>query len=220
MKVLIVEDEPRIVSFVEEGLQVEGFSTAVAPDGEQGIREAADPTVELLILDIGLPKIDGLRVLSALRHSRPDLPVLLLTARGDVRSKVQGFNAGADDYLTKPFAFAELLARVRALLRRHTQQRELAAGGLVLDLRARSVRGGTGPIDLTAREFALLEYLMRRANAVVSRAQLLRHVWELDFEPGSTVLETTLARLRRKLERSGAPVPIDNVRGTGYRFVA
>jgi len=220
VKVLIVEDEPRIVSFVEEGLRAEGFSTAVAADGEQGIRVAADPAVGLVILDIGLPKIDGLGVLGALRHTRPELPVLLLTARGDVRSKVHGLNAGADDYLTKPFAFDELLARVRALLRRHTQQRELSAGGLVLDLRARTVGGGTRPIDLTAREFALLEYLMRRANAVVSRAELLQHVWELDFEPGSTVLETTLARLRRKFERSGVPVPIDNVRGTGYRFVA
>ncbi|HLE77023.1 MAG TPA: response regulator transcription factor [bacterium] len=220
MKLLIIEDEPRIASFVEEGLQAEGFSTAVAADGEAGLRTAADPDVGLVILDIGLPKIDGLAVLATLRRTRPDLPVLMLTARSDVRSKVGGLNAGADDYLTKPFAFAELLARIRALLRRHVQQRELSAGGLVLDLRARSLHHGAHAIDLTSREFSLLEYLMRRANEVVSRADLLKHVWALEFEPGSTVLETTLTRLRRKLERAGAPVPIDSIRGTGYRFVA
>lgn len=219
MKLLIVEDEPRIVTFVEEGLQAEGFSTAVAVDGEAGLRAAADPDVGLVILDIGLPKIDGLTVLTRLRQTRPDLPVLMLTARSDTRSKVGGLNAGADDYLTKPFAFAELLARIRALLRRDVRQRELSAGNLRLDLRARIVHFGTQAIDLTSREFALLEYLMRRSNEVVSRTDLLRWVWDLTFDPGSTVLETTLTRLRRKLQRAGAPVSIDNVRGAGYRFV-
>ncbi|HEY3249259.1 MAG TPA: response regulator transcription factor [bacterium] len=216
---LIVEDEPRIVSFLEEGLRAEGFRTIAALDGEAGLARAADPDVAAVILDIRLPKVDGFAVLAAIRRARPDLPVLMLTARSDLPSRVGGLEAGADDYLTKPFAFEELLARLRGLLRR-AQVTVLIAGGLRLDLRARTVQTARRAVELTSRECALLEYLMRRPNAIVPRAELLREVWQFEFDPGSTVLETTVTRLRQKLARAGAAVPIDNVRGEGYRFIA
>ena len=218
VRILIVEDEPRIASLLEEGLQAEGYATVVARDGEEGIARGADPEVELVILDVMLPKLDGYGVLAALRRQRPEVPVIMLTARGDTDSKVGGLDAGADDYLTKPFAFEELLARLRALSRRRSQGWMLAGGGLVLDLRTRVVRVGERAVDLTDREFALLEFFIRHPGELVSRRDLLREVWQLDFDPQSTVLETTLTRLRQKLARAGGRLPVQTVRGAGYRF--
>lgn len=219
MRILIVEDEPRIAGFVEDALRSEGFSPVVASSGPQGVALGTDPAIDLVILDVMLPGLDGFEVLRALRGRRPDLPVLMLTARDDIRSKVSGLESGADDYLTKPFALEELLARVRALLRRRAGSRTLRVGGIALDLQARTVQVGGATVELTAREFSLLEFLMRHPNQPISRRDLLAHVWQLDFDPHSTVLETTMNRLRRKLTPPGGAPPIRTVRGAGYRFV-
>ncbi len=220
MRILIAEDEERIASFLEEGLQGEGFSTVVARDGEEALAIGAAPDVDGVVLDVMLPKLDGYSVLTSLRARRPNLPVLMLTALGDLDSKVGGLEAGADDYLTKPFAFKELLARLRALLRRSSQPAVLTAGSLILDLHARVVRIGDATVELSDREFTLLEYLMRHPNSVLTRQQILHQVWQLDFDPQSTVLETTMNRLRAKLTRAGGAPPIETVRGTGYRFAS
>ena len=218
MRVLIVEDEGRIARLLEDTLREEGFSPLVARDGEQGVQLGLDPDVGLVILDVMLPKLDGYGVLAALRSRRPDLPVLMLTARDDLPSKVSGLDAGADDYLTKPFALAELLARLRGLLRRRGRPVALRAGGIILDLQTRAVRVGDVTVELTSREFALLEYLMRHPGQVVTRRQILAQVWGLDFDPLSTVVETGMNRLRRKLARAGSPSSIETVRGAGYQF--
>ncbi len=215
MRILIVEDDPRVGEVLAEALRSEGYATVVAPTGRDGVALGGDPEVDLVILDLMLPDLDGLEVLGTLRQRRPDLPVLMLTARDDLPSRVGGLEAGADDYLTKPFALEELLARVRALLRRRGV---LRAGRLALDLTARTVRVGDRALELTGRECALLEYFLRRPGHTVSRRDLLRGVWQTDFDPGSTVVETTLARLRRKLAAAGAPVAIETVRGAGYRL--
>lgn len=219
MRILIVEDEARIAGFVEDALRSEGFSPVVARTGPEGVALGVDPAVDLIILDVMLPDLDGFEVLKALRRRRPDVPVLMLTARDDVRSKISGLESGADDYLTKPFALEELLARVRALLRRRAQPGTLRGGDLVLDLQAHAATVAGATVELTAREFALLEFLMRRPNQPVSRRELLAQVWQLDFDPQSTVLETTMNRLRRKLAPPGGSSPIETVRGAGYRFV-
>ncbi len=220
MRILIVEDEERIASFLEEGLQGEGFSTIVARDGEEALRLGTAPDIDGVVLDVMLPKRGGYAVLAALRAQRPNLPVLMLTALGDLDSKVGGLEAGADDYLTKPFALKELLARLRALLRRSGRPTVLSAGGLTLDLHARAVRVGDATVELSDREFTLLEYLMRHPNSVLTRQQILHQVWQLDFDPQSTVLETTMNRLRAKLTRTGGAPPIETIRGTGYRFAS
>jgi DNA-binding response OmpR family regulator len=219
-RIMIVEDEARIASFLEEGLQGEGFATFVAGDGDRAIEISHDLEIDAVVLDIMLPKRDGYDVLTELRKRRPALPVLVLTARDDLNSKVVGLNAGADDYLTKPFAFEELLARLRALLRRSGQAPVLSVGALTLDLRMRTVRVGDASVELSDREFALLEYLVRHPNETLTRQEILAQVWQLNFDPQSTVLETTMNRLRRKLTFAGAVPPIETVRGAGYRFVA
>jgi|FLYL01.1.fsa_nt_gi DNA-binding response OmpR family regulator len=215
MRILIVEDDPRIGDLLTEALRAEGYAAVTAPTGREGVAQGAEPEVDLVVLDVMLPDLDGFDVLRMLRRRRPDLPVLMLTARDDLPSRVGGLEAGADDYLTKPFALEELLARVRALLRRRGI---LRAGRLTLDLTTRSVRVGDRALELTGRECALLEYFLRRPGQVVTRRDLLREVWQMDFEPRSTVVETTLARLRRKLAASGAPATIATVRGAGYRL--
>ncbi|MDQ7821039.1 MAG: response regulator transcription factor [Armatimonadota bacterium] len=215
MRILVVEDDPRVGEILTDALALEGYTAVVAGSGQEGVDRSVDPEVGLAILDVMLPDIDGFDVLRRLRARRPDLPVLMLTARDDLPSKVAGLEAGADDYLTKPFALEELLARVRALLRR---QGRLRAGRLTLDLTTRSVRVGDRTLDLTGRECALLEFFLRRPDQTLSRRDLLRGVWQMDFDPGSTVVETTLARLRRKLAAAGAAVTIETVRGAGYRL--
>jgi len=215
-RILIAEDEPRIASFLEKGLRASGFTTAVAADGRQALYMARSGEFDLLILDIGLPVIDGFAVLRELRQGNRDLPVLILTARDAVSDTVAGLDGGADDYVTKPFLFEELLARVRARLRGdHTpEQTRLEAGSVVLDLRTRRLTVGDRVVELTAREFSLAEVFLRHPGQVLSREQLLSRVWGYDYDPGSNVVDVYVGYLRRKL---GAD-HIATVRGMGYRL--
>jgi DNA-binding response OmpR family regulator len=217
-RILIAEDEPRITSFLEKGLRANGFTTLVAETGPLAVEMARDTDFDLLILDLGLPGMDGQHVLRQIRQRGERLPVIILTARSGIESTVSGLEAGADDYVTKPFRFEELLARVRVRLRDAGDQTQtlLSAGDLVLDLRTRRVTAGDRSVELTAREFALMEAFLRHPGQVLSREQLLSHVWGYDFDPGSNVVDVYVRYLRRKL---GEHV-IDTVRGVGYRLSA
>lgn len=224
MRVLLIEDDPGIVRMTEQWLGIEGHEVSSATDGETGAKMAREESVELLILDIMLPGIDGHEVLRRVRAERPALPVLMLTARDELESKVDTLRAGADDYLTKPFALEELSARVTALARRaespadETQLTRIQAGDLILDLLNRRVWRGERPVDLSAREFSLLQYLARHPKEVLSRQQILSEVWDYSFDPGSNSVDVYVRYLRRKLDRPGEPSLIATVRGSGYRF--
>jgi DNA-binding response OmpR family regulator len=220
MQVLIVEDDLGIVRFLERGLAAHGHRAITADNGEDGVRLAADESVDLVLLDIMLPQLDGHRVLERIRLRRPELPVLMLTARDELKSKVDALDAGADDYLTKPFDLEELLARIRALTRRADQPRasRIEAGDLKVDLRSRRVWRGDRIVDLSSREFALLEYFMRHSGQVLSRQQILSAIWDFAFDPGSNVVDVYVSYLRNKIDRPGEPSLIETVRGAGYRF--
>jgi len=216
-RLLVVEDEDRIARFVERGLRAAGHSVEVVGDGASALMAVRNGAPDLVVMDLGLPDIDGLEVLSTIRAEGHRMPVILLTARDEVADKVLGFEGGADDYLTKPFAFEELLVRVRARLRAvgRAEAQELVHGDLKLDLRAR--RASTpdmGEHELSNREFALLETLMRHPSAIRSREELLDRVWGFDFDPGSNVVEVYIRYLRKKV---GAQ-RIRTVRGSGYRM--
>jgi two-component system response regulator QseB len=215
-RILIAEDEPRLASFLEKGLRSNGFVTTVAEDGGKASLMARDQEFDLLVLDLGLPGKDGTEVLREMRASGQRMPVIILTARDDVSDKVSGLEGGADDYVTKPFRFEELLARVRARLRdeRTIERTVLRAGEVVLDLRTRRASTGGRTVDLTAREFTMLEVLIRHAGQVLSREQLLSHVWGYDYDPGSNVVDVYVGYLRRKLGAES----IETVRGMGYRL--
>lgn len=219
-RILIVEDEARIASFVSKGLRAEGHVAVIASDGLSGLAEAMSGAHDLVILDIGLPDIDGFEVLDQLRSQGSRVPVIVLTARDSVTDTVSALEGGADDYIPKPFRFAELLARVRVRLRQDnhgdgtTGQDALSAGPVTLDLRTRRASVHGKEMDLSAREFALAEIFMLNAGQVLSREQLLDHVWGMDFDPGSNVVDVYVGYLRRKF---GADV-IATVRGMGYRF--
>jgi two-component system response regulator QseB len=214
-RILIAEDEPRLAAFLEKGLRANGFATSVAADGAAASLMARDDRFDLLILDLGLPGKDGAVVLREIRSAGRRIPVVILTARDDVADKVAAFEGGADDYVTKPFRFEELLARVRARLRDEgtPEPTILRAGAVVLDLRSRRASANGRIVELTAREFALLEALMRDPGNVLSREQLLSHGWGYDFDPGSNVVEVYVGYLRKKL----GPDSIETVRGMGYR---
>lgn len=222
MRILIIEDEPGIVRFLARGLEAHGHQLISAETGDEGVLLAADDSIELVLLDIALPGLDGHQVLARIRARRPALPVLMLTARDDLANKVLALNAGADDYLTKPFAFEELLARIHALTRRADQRQasRLEAGDLVIDLLAHQAWRGDRQLDLTSREFALLEYFLRHPGQVLSRQQILSAVWKLDFDPESNVVDVYVRYLRRKIDRPGETSWITTVRGSGYRFEA
>jgi DNA-binding response OmpR family regulator len=214
-RILIAEDEYHIASFLEKGLAANGFATLVAVDGVTAAATARDAEFDLLILDLGLPRRDGLEVLAEMRRRGERMPVIVLTARDAVPDRVAGLELGADDYVTKPFSFEELLARVRARLRDDRRESTmLRVAGVSLDLRTRRVDVNGRSVELTAREFALTETFMRHPGQVLSREQLLSHVWGYDFDPGSNVVEVYVRYLGRKLgdER------IETVRGMGYRF--
>jgi DNA-binding response OmpR family regulator len=215
-RILIVEDESRITSFLEKGLRANGFATAVATTGEEALRLAGREDFELLILDLGLPDRDGMEVLRDLRRQGRKLPVIILTARDDVREKVGGLESGADDYVTKPFSFEELLARVRVRLRgdRSPEETVLHAGDATLDLRTRRIEVDGRGADLSAREFALAEVFFRHPGQVLSREQLLDHIWGYDFDPGSNIVDVYVGYLRKKL----GPDRISAVRGMGYKL--
>ncbi|MGY1724219.1 response regulator transcription factor [Blastococcus sp. SYSU DS0533] len=219
-RVLIAEDEPRIAAFVEKGLKANGFVTAVVEDGLSALDRARSGEFDLVVLDIGLPVLDGFAVLRALRAERCTVPVVVLTARDSVQDTVAGLEGGADDYMAKPFRFEELLARIRLRLAGARDgdgaATVLTAGGLSLDLRTRRASVEGRVVDLSAREFALAETFLRHPGQVLAREQLLSHVWGYDFDPGSNVVDVYVRYLRRKL---GAE-RIETVRGMGYRLPA
>ena len=215
-RVLIVEDEPRLASFLEKGLAANGFTTFAVQDGNTASLVARDEEFDLVILDIGLPGMDGFRVLEEIRGRGQHLPVIVLTARDEIEDKVRGLDIGADDYVTKPFKFEELLARVRARLRSEgaADERELRVGEVMLDLRSRRAKVEDREIDLSTREFTLLETFMRHPGQVLSREQLLSRVWGYDFDPGSNVVDVYVGYLRKKIGGKA----IETVRGAGYRL--
>jgi two-component system response regulator QseB len=216
-RILIAEDEPRLSSFLEKGLRAAGYSTTVCDDGVRCAVMARDEEFDLLILDIGLPGQDGFAVLRSIRTRGEKMPVLILTARDEVVDTVTGLDSGADDYVTKPFVFEELLARVRARLRAPEQgdsALELHGGGVRLDVRTRRAEVDGAEVELTAKEFTLLETFLRHPGQVLSREQLLSHVWGYDFDPGSNVVDVYVGYLRRKLGSER----FETVRGMGYRL--
>ncbi|MGI8901611.1 MAG: response regulator transcription factor [Nocardioides sp.] len=218
-RILIVEDEQRIASFIAKGLRAEGHSTLEVADGIQGLDHALTGDFDLVVLDIGLPRMSGSAVLDQLRAQGSRVPVIVLTARDSVTDTVSALDSGADDYMSKPFRFAELLARVRVQLRQGAEgagavDDTLDVGSVRLDLRTRRVLAGGREVDLSAREFRLAEILLRNAGQVLSREQLLDHVWGYDFDPGSNVVDVYVGYLRKKLGTS----TISTVRGIGYRF--
>ncbi len=218
-RVLIVEDEQRIASFVSKGLTADGFSTTVAADGHTGLDLALSGSFDLVVLDIGLPGLDGFEVLRQMRAQGSSLPVIVLTARDSVSDTVSALEGGADDYMPKPFRFAELLARIRLRLRQSSERPgdeagHLSAGAITLDLRTRRAQVGGRVVDLSAREFRMAEFFLRNVGQVLSREQLLSHVWDYDFDPGSNVVDVYVGYHRKKF---GAGT-IATVRGMGYRF--
>ena len=220
MRILVVEDEPAVARMVERGLTAHGHQVLIAETGEDGLLFVRSEPIDLVLLDILLPGRDGHEVLADLRRLRSDLPVIMLTARDDLDNKVAALDSGADDYITKPFAFEELLARVRALTRRADQQQASAIelGDLRIDLLSHRVWRDDRQIELSRREFALLEYFARNRGRLLSRQQILAAVWEYDFEGESNVVDVYVRYLRNKLDREGEPSLFTTVRGSGYRF--
>jgi heavy metal response regulator len=218
MRLLVVEDERKLTRFLKHGLEEEQYAVDVAVDGEEGWYLSQVHDYDLIILDIMLPKIDGLTLCRQWREQQRTTPILLLTARDSVEDKVCGFDLGADDYLVKPFAFAELLARLRALLRRQrtSAATRLQVADLELDVLRHQVRRGGQRIDVTAKEYALLEFLLRHAGAVVTRTQIAEHVWDQYFDHDSNVIDVYMSYLRQKIDRSFVPKLLHTVRGVGY----
>ena len=219
MRILVVEDERKVASFIRQGLEEEGHTVEVAADGAAALDlMVAEPPYDLVVLDVTLPKRDGFDVLRQARAKRVETPVLVLTARDGVSDKVMGLDLGADDYLTKPFAFDEFLARVRALLRRRSTSRApvLRLADLTLDPATREVTRGQRKIALTAREYALLEYFMRSVGRVLTRPMIAEHVWGLDFDPESNIIDVYVGYLRRKIDGEGEHRLLHTMRGAGY----
>ncbi|MBA3530380.1 MAG: response regulator transcription factor [Ardenticatenales bacterium] len=222
MRVLVVEDEPGVAAFIEQGLTEAGYAVDRARDGEEGLDYALAADYDLLVLDIMLPRKSGLHLLKELRAGGNETPVLLLTARDAVEDKIKGLDAGADDYLVKPFAFSELLARLRALLRRPPLQNGtiLLVSDLEMNSATRQVTRAGLPLELTPREYALLEYLMRHANQVLTRTQIAEHVWNFNFAGDTNVVDVYIGYLRRKIDGEGALPLIHTIRGVGYQLGA
>jgi two-component system OmpR family response regulator len=219
MRALLVEDDATIAEFVERGLREAGFAVDREADGDAGLAAAMRAPYDVAIVDLMLPKRDGLSLIEELRRQGVAMPVLILSARRSVDDRVAGLQRGGDDYLTKPFAFAELLARVQALLRRATRAPEpttLTVADIVLDLLSRRVTRAGHQIDLRPREFALLEYLMRNAGKVVSKTMILSHVWEYNFDPQTNIVDVLVSRLREKIDRPFEKKLLHTVRGVGY----
>jgi len=217
VRILVVEDDEKIASFVVQGLKQNGYAVDHSPDGEQAFGLANAVAYDVAVVDLMLPKLDGLSLIQRLRTGGVRVPVLILSARASVDDRVKGLQAGGDDYLTKPFAFSELLARVQALIRRATQTTEptrLAVGDLTLDLLTREVRRGDKAIDLQPREFALLEYLLRHPNRAVTKTMILEHIFDLSFDPQTNVVDVLVHRLRSKVDHERTM--IHTIRGVGY----
>ncbi len=219
MYVLLVEDEHRLAQIVRRVLEEEGHTVDAAHDGEEGLAMALEGSHDVIVLDVMLPAMDGIEVCSSLRRNRVDTPVLLLTALDSVKDRVRGLDAGADDYLPKPFAFQELLARIRALGRRRVQAREpseLTVDDLVLDMQRRRARRGQRMIELSPKEFSLLEYMMRNEGRVITRTQILDHLWGYDYASESNLVDVYVAYLRKKVDNGAGRKLIRTVRGIGY----
>ena len=219
MRILVAEDDNVIADFVAQGLREAGYAVDVASTGTEGLKKALDGAYDAAVIDVMLPGIDGLAMIEQLRARHVRTPVLILSARRSVDDRVKGLQAGGDDYLTKPFAFAELLARVQALLRRAggaAEPTRLTTGDLSLDLLTRRVERAGKPLDLRPREFALLEYFMRHPGRVLSKTMILSHVWGYSFDPGTNVVDVLVSRLRDKVDREFDQKLIHTVRGAGY----
>ena len=218
MKLLVIEDETKIASLLKKGLQEQGFQVDISGDGEDGLERATKNPYDAIVIDIMLPKRDGLSVLKMLRTRKVTAPVMIITARGDVNERVEGLNLGADDYMAKPFSMDEVVARVRALIRRVTGETITLykIADLMMNLVTREVHRGSRRINLTAREFRLLEHLMRLPGQVVTRTQLIERVWEYHFDPGTNLVDVYIQRLRRKVDDGEDLKIIQTVRGVGY----
>lgn len=218
MRVLLVEDEKKVASFIKKGLEEHGYAVDLASDGKIGLAMALDQVHDLVILDINLPEIDGLSVLRQIREQQMATPVLLLTIRATIEDKVIGLDTGADDYLSKPFSFEELLARVRALLRRGSDSKTpvLKVADLSLDPATRQVFRGGNRIELTSKEFAILEYFMRNAGRVLTRSMIINHAWDYDYEAETNMVDVYINYLRKKMDAAYHPKLLHTIRGTGY----
>ena len=223
MRILVIEDDRRIASFLERGLIAEGYQVCVAHDGRDGLERLRSDPADMVILDRMLPYVDGLEVCRIIRQERHPVSVLMLTAKDALQDKIDGLRGGADDYLTKPFAFDELLARIFALQRRRTSRdndADLRIGDLMLEPQSRRVTKGSRSVELTVREFDLLRYLMKNADKVVSRERLLNSVWDYGYDPGTKIVDVYVRYLRIKLDEDDAPSCIRTVRGVGYMMGA
>jgi two-component system OmpR family response regulator len=219
MRILLVEDDPKIASFIVKGLRAAGYAVDHVPDGEEGLHLALTQPCDTAIIDIMLPKLDGLTLIGRMRAANVGTPVIILSAKGSVDDRVKGLQTGGDDYLTKPFAFSELLARVQALIRRSggmSEPTRLNLGDLSINLLTREVTRGGRKIELQPLEFSLLEYLMRSAGRVVSKTMIMEHVWDYNFDPQTNVVEARISRLRDKINRGFEKKLIQTVRGVGY----
>jgi two-component system OmpR family response regulator len=219
MRILLVEDDQKIAAFIDKGLRAEGFAVDHAADGEDGLHLALTAPYDAAVVDIMLPKLDGLALIERLRQEKVKTPVIILSAKGTVDDRVKGLQTGGDDYLTKPFAFSELLARIQALIRRSTDQAEptrLVVGDVSMNMITREVLRSEQKIDLQPLEFSLLEYLMRNAGRVVSKTMIMEHVWDYHFDPQTNVVESRIYKLREKIDKGFPAKLIHTVRGVGY----
>ena len=219
VRILLIEDDRKIASFILQGFKTAGFAVDHAADGNQGLDLALYEPYDTVIVDIMLPKKDGLSVIAAMRKAKVMTPVIILSAKDSIEDRVKGLQMGSDDYLTKPFAFSELLARVQALIRRQSNSPEptrLVAGDLSMDLLTRKVQRGSRQIELQPREYALLEYLLRNRDKVVSKTMIMEHVWDYNFDPQTNVVEARICRLRDKVDKGFSEKMIQTVRGVGY----
>ena len=218
MKILVVEDEKKVASFIKKGLEEEYYTVDVAHDGKEGLKLAFNEEYDLMIFDIMLPLRDGISLVKDIRSEKINIPILLLTAKDTVEDKVRGLDSGADDYLTKPFAFEELLARIRALLRRNEGRKslQLSAGDLVLDTQSHKISRSVVEITLTPKEYSILEYLLRNKNRVVSRTLLSEHVYDYHFDSDTNVIDVYINKLRNKIDKQFATPLLHTIRGVGY----
>jgi DNA-binding response OmpR family regulator len=217
VRILLVEDERKVASFIKKGLQQEGYAVDAVHDGEEATQHAISFDYDLIVLDLMIPNRPGLEVLRRIRSAKRQLPILILTAKGALEDKVAGFDAGADDYLIKPFAFAELSARIRALLRRGTHESaKLKVADLEMDTATRQVRRAGQAIDLKLKEYALLEFLLRHADRAVTRTMIVEHVWDIHFDSVSNVVDVHINSLRNKIDKNFSPPLIHTIRGVGY----
>ena len=219
MRVLVVEDDNKIASFISKGLKEAGFAVDVAANGADGLHFGLTENYDAAVVDIMLPGLDGLALIEQLREKKINTPVIILSARRSVDDRIKGLQSGGDDYMIKPFSFSELLARIQALIRRATQVTEpstLSAGDVTMDLLTREVKRGGASVNLQAREFALLEYLMRNAGRIVSKTAILEHVYDYSFDPQTNVVDVLVCRLRNKIDKDFEPKMLHTVRGMGY----